>query len=90
MNNASSPEGFITIANIALGALTGLLISGPAVGMLDIHSPMLILVATLLFVSLGTLSGYKRRHSRGFMYLSVLCVLVLSSLMLRGFIQIQQ
>lgn len=88
MNNTQSADKFLSLANIVLGTLTGLLMSGPALS--ETQSPLMNMLMTVLFITLGTIIGYKRRRSRGFLYLSLICVLVLSSLMLRAFIQIQQ
>lgn len=88
MSASNHPDKFIPIVNIVLGALAGLLISGPA--MSETASPLRNLFVTAAFAILGTFAGYKRRESRAFMYLSLICVLVLSSLMLRAFTQIQQ
>ncbi len=88
MNQVMTGEKFIALANIVLGALAGFLISGP---LLNPERSALTtnLLVTIAFTALGAIAGIRRRHSRGFLYVSLICVLVLSSLMLRAFTQLQ-
>lgn len=72
-------ESFLSIANTALGAVAGALIGAPVAA--GTASPGLGTALLVAFTILGAASGYRRRQSRGFLYLSLLVVLVLAGML---------
>lgn len=65
----------MTLSAIILGGMAGYLIGIP----LDV-SQKLPFPATPLFTLAGALVGWRRRESRGFIYFSAVCVLMLATL----------
>lgn len=68
-------EKFQHFANITLGGLSGILISTPlAIMSNDTTKGAISLIIGLIF---GLTIGYRRKSSRGFMYLCFIVILVL-------------
>ena len=72
---------FVSFANIILGVVVGVLVGIPPALM---HGGSITLLAAPLFGVLGGVSGYRHRRSRGFLYLALVAILVLSSLIFSG------
>lgn len=73
--------------SIILSGFTGVLISMPA--LFSMH-PILGLPITALFALAGARIGYKRRESDGFFYFTLLCSVILVTLLLYASFNAQQ
>jgi len=74
---------FYQVSSVMLGSIAGVLIAVPVSSSIESAWGALLL---LLFGLAGVLMGYRRRDSRMFFYLSIVCVLVLSSVIYRAFL----
>jgi hypothetical protein len=72
---------FLSIASVALGAMTGFFIAVP----IALGTPSLTLPVLILFTLLGALLGYRKRASRMFLYVSLIASVTLASLVARSF-----
>jgi hypothetical protein len=71
-------QSFRSASSVVLGSLTGILIALPAALPLGaVGSAVVSIVAG----AGGAAIGYRRRHSVGFFYFALICVLVLASLL---------
>lgn len=79
---------FLPFANVILGLLMGLLVGIPVSWSMT-PVPAIATLIIAVFTGLGGLAGYRRRNSRGFMYLAIISVLVLTSIISSQLTKIQ-
>lgn len=74
---AYSYKQFTAIVTVFFSLLTGVLVVMPFALQRPEQSTALILAGA----AMGAISGYRRRHSRFFFYLSIFAVLILSTIL---------
>jgi hypothetical protein len=75
-NIEKTPFNFNHFAAVMLGGLCGFLVAAPLA--LSTNTPAIGALALIAGLAAGGLVGYRRRNSRGFLYLCFVIILVLS------------